>query len=94
LESQEIAKIEAQKELDRKLLIESEDIKWIMSNKRGRRYIWRLITRAGVYKTSFTANSNATAFNEGARNIGLSIISDVYDSAPESFEVMVKENRQ
>jgi len=72
--------------------IEIEDLKWVMSNKRGRRFAWRLLDRAGIYRTSFTGNST-TFFNEGMRNIGLMLVADIHEACPEAYALMIKENR-
>ena len=71
---------------------EADDIKWLMSGKRGRRVMWRLLDRAGVYRSSFTGNSE-TFFREGERNIGLAFLAQVLDVAPDAFPTMVEENR-
>lgn len=72
--------------------IEFEDLKWVMSNKRGRRFAWRLLDRAGIYRTSFTGNST-TFFNEGMRNIGLMLVADIHEACPEAYALMIKENK-
>jgi hypothetical protein len=66
------------------------DFKWLMSNKRGRRIIWRMLEKTGVFRTSFTGDS-ATFFNEGQRNIGLMLISDIHEHCPEMYLTMLKE---
>jgi hypothetical protein len=68
-----------------------EDFKWLMSDKRGRRFIWRLLEMTGVYRTSFTGNST-TFFNEGQRNIGLMVVNEVHSNCPELYETLIKEN--
>jgi len=30
---------------------EAADVKWLMNNKRGRRMVWRLLDRAGVFRS-------------------------------------------
>ncbi len=72
--------------------VEAEDWKWLMSSKQGRRIAWRLLERAGVYRTSFTGNSE-TFFREGMRNMGLTIISDIHAHAPEAYALMVTESK-
>ena len=71
---------------------EAEDIKWLMSGKRGRRVMWRLLDRAGVFRSSFTGNSE-TFFREGQRNIGLIYLGHVHEHTPEAYPTMVEENR-
>jgi hypothetical protein len=70
---------------------ETEDWAWIMGEKRGRRIVWRLLERTGMYRTSFTGD-NATFFNEGQRNIGLAIVARVMDAAPNAYGLMAGEN--
>lgn len=71
---------------------ELKDFAKVISNPEGRRVIWRYLEECGVFKTSFTGNSQ-TFFLEGQRNIGLKILADVNDTSPEAYVIMVKENR-
>jgi hypothetical protein len=70
---------------------EAEDVKWLMSSKRGRRIIWRMLDRAGVYRLSFNTNSMSMAFAEGARNEGLRLISLVHRHCADLYPTMLKE---
>lgn len=70
-----------------------DDFKWLMSNKRGRRFVWRLLERTGVFRTSFTGTS-ATYFNEGQRNVGLMLIAQVNDCCPDAYAQMLQESKQ
>lgn len=49
---------------------ERDELLWLMSDKRGRRYMHRLLTRAGIYLTSFTGDALSMAFNEGLKQEG------------------------
>lgn len=81
------------KEKDRKLSRDGqvEDFKWLMSDKRGRRFVWRLLEMTGVYRTSFTGNST-TFFNEGMRNVGLMVVNEIHSNCPELYDTLIKEN--
>ena len=70
---------------------EESDVKWLMSNKRGRRIIWRLLNQSGVFRLSFNTDSMLMAFAEGNRNFGNRILSLVHSQCPELYPVMVKE---
>ena len=74
------------------LQTEQEDFKWLMGNKRGRRIVWRLLERTGVYRSSFTGNSE-TFFREGMRNVGLALLAQVHEITPDQFAVMLKEQQ-
>lgn len=70
---------------------EAEDIKWLMSSKRGRRMVWRQLERAGVFRLSFNTNSMTMAFAEGARNEGLRLLSLIHGNCSELYATMLKE---
>lgn len=90
LRGQEEAEADAREEAKLEAKIEEEDLKWVMSNKRGRRFVWRLLDRAGIYRSSFTGNST-TFFNEGQRNIGLMLVAEIHRSCPDQYTQMIKE---
>lgn len=93
LRAQERARAEADERVARQRRIELDDVRWLMSDKRGRRLIWRLFAIAGIYRTSFTGNST-TFFNEGRRDVGLHFLSDVQEACPERFLEMLKEQKE
>lgn len=68
-----------------------DDVKFILSTTQGRRFIWRLISLCGVYRSSFTGNST-TFFNEGGRNIGLQLVADIHNVDPDAYASMIKEH--
>lgn len=84
----------ANAKLRNKLAVETEeaDIKWLMGSKRGRRILWRLLDRAGVFRLSFNTNAMQMAFAEGNRNEGLRTLGMIHSQCPELYPTMVKEN--
>jgi hypothetical protein len=70
---------------------EEADIRWLMSSKRGRRTIWRLLDQSGVFRLSFNPNAMQMAFAEGNRNFGNRTLSLIHLICPELYPVMVKE---
>jgi hypothetical protein len=68
----------------------AENWAWLMSSKRGRAMVREIMTFCGVYKSSFTGNSE-TYFREGQRNVGLYILSLVQQHAPDFYVEMIKE---
>lgn len=74
--------------------LEAADFKWVMSNRRGRRHLWRLLERAGLYRTSFTTNANLTAFNEGRRDVGLYVLDQITRHTPDGYTLMLKEAKE
>jgi hypothetical protein len=92
LRGQELAKDESDLRKRMAAEVEESDLRWLMSSKRGRRIIWRLLEQAGVFRLSFNTNAMQMAFNEGCRNFGNRTIGQVHAFCPELYPVMVKEN--
>ena len=69
---------------------ERADIVWLMSGPRGRRIVWRLLEKAGVFRQAFNPDALTMAFVEGCRNEGLRLLSVVH-TLPE-YAAMVSEN--
>ena len=72
---------------------EESDIKWLMSSKRGRRFVWRLLEQAGVFRSSFNTNAMAMSFGEGNRNYGLQLLNLIHTLCPELYPTMIKEQQ-
>ncbi|MCH2219622.1 MAG: endopeptidase [Aquabacterium sp.] len=72
---------------------EADDVKWLMSSKRGRRIVWRQLEQAAVFRLTFNTNAMQMAFAEGNRNQGVRLLALVHQVAPQLYPVMVEENR-
>tara|TARA_R110000803_G_scaffold4054_6_gene13896 strand:- start:8811 stop:9071 length:261 start_codon:yes stop_codon:yes gene_type:complete len=74
---------------------ELSDIKVVMSTENGRRFMYRQLVRAGLYKISYVAGAGPdhTAFNEGGRNVGLWLSGELMQADPAMFMKMMEENR-
>tara|TARA_Y100001963_G_scaffold125931_1_gene177963 strand:- start:4 stop:348 length:345 start_codon:yes stop_codon:yes gene_type:complete len=72
---------------------QESDIKWLMSSKRGRRFVWRLLEQAGVFRSSFNTNAMAMSFGEGNRNYGLQLLNLIHTLCPELYPTMIKEQQ-
>ncbi len=70
--------------------IEVADVRFLLGTQQGRRYVWRHLTNAGIFETSFTGNST-TFFNEGKRAVGLKMLAEVMEANPEAYVVMMSE---
>lgn len=73
---------------------EVEDIKWLMSSKRGRRIVHRFLESAGVYRISFHTNALQMAFNEGNRNQGNALLATVTTHCPEQYTELLNEAKK
>ena len=54
--------------------------------------MWRLLSRAGVFRSSFNTNAMQMAFAEGNRNYGLGMLDAIQRLVPEQYPVMLAEN--
>lgn len=72
--------------------LEIADLKWLMSNKRGRRIVFRMLERAGVWRLSFNTNALTMAFAEGTRNEGLRLLAQITEHCLDRHSEMLLEN--
>ena len=87
--SEEDVKSKSQEMLDNR---ELSDIRFILKSCEGRRFLWKVMAAAGVFRTSFRGgSSDQTAFNEGKRSIGLDILNSLIEANPKSFTQMQEE---
>ena len=93
LAGQDVAKQEAAEKAKLKTRIEIDDLKWVMQNKRGRRFVHGILERAGVWRLSFHTNALQMAFNEGSRNEGLALLAKLTEQCPEFYSLMLKEHK-
>ena len=91
LADQEAERRERDKHARTTAYLAAEDMKWLMGSKRGRRITFRVLEGTGMYRSSFSDKALLTAFNEGQRNVGLMLMAQIHEVAPESYTLMMKE---
>lgn len=89
VDEREEASEKAQAALRRKQQV--EDFKWLMAHAQGRRIVSRLLEESGVHRTSFNHSGSVMAFNEGKRHLGLYLMAEILEIAPESYVKLLKE---
>lgn len=94
LQAQERAQAETGERSKAEQNREIEDLKWLMSNKRGRRFVCRQLERAGVWRLSFNTNALSMAFNEGQRNEGLRLMAQITTHCADRYTEMLKESKE
>lgn len=62
-----------------------------MSDKRGRRFVWRLLATAQIYSVVLTGD-HRVHINEGRREVGLRFLLDLQEHMPARFVEMLKEH--
>ncbi len=78
------------KERDRAKQI-AKDCRDVMELVCGRRLVYRLLDRAGIWRVSYAGDTNQTMFNEGQRNMGLALLDDLNRSCPDLYLTMMAE---
>lgn len=72
---------------------ERDELLWLMSDKRGRRFMHRLLERSGLYLSSYTGEALSMAFNEGLKQEGRHQMAQVTKHCLPRFIEMQKEAR-
>jgi len=67
------------------------DVRKVISSVEGRRLFWRILSHAGLYKSSFTGNTS-TYFEEGRRSEGLYWLDELMQSDQKAFAMMQAEH--
>jgi hypothetical protein len=67
-----------------------DDFIFIMRSAQGRRFMWRMLDRTGVYRTTFRPNSEM-AFLEGVRSVGVSVLGDMHKWCLDEVFLMMNE---
>lgn len=71
---------------------ETNDLKSVLSTPAGRRFVWRQLAEAGVFRTSFVPlASDSTAYNEGRRSLGIALLAEITTETPHSYLLMQQE---
>lgn len=71
---------------------EFSDFRWLMGDHRGRRFMWRALEKTRMFMSSMGPTDAATNFNEGQRNVGLFLLSEINAVCPALYAVMASEN--
>lgn len=70
------------------------DTKAVLASPEGRRFVWDLLSSAGILQRSYTGNS-ATFYNEGRRAMGLDILERVQAADATAFpNMMIAESQR
>ena len=72
-----------------------EDIKWLMAHKAGKRIVWRLLDRTGVFRNPFNNSGSVMAFKAGEQNVGQALLAEIMTHCPDAFMSMLTDaNRE
>lgn len=75
------------------------DFKWLMRDVKGRRLVYWLLSRSGVFRTTFDESplraqymSIAMAHAEGRKDMGYRLMGKIGSICPDQYTKMMKEN--
>ena len=71
---------------------EQSDLVRLMSEPWGRRIAWRLLQRSWVFSSDFYLDPRKSAFIEGQRSVGATLLNDLNNACPALYPQMVTEN--
>lgn len=95
----DLPEVEADADLQRaadRFAEESDDqaFEWLMKGPKGRRFIFGLLGRTGVFGSSFSTNAMTMAHNEGQRSVGCWLLGEIKRLCPRDYAQMMQENRK
>ena len=67
------------------------DLRWIMSDVRGRRYMWGELGRNGLHSQTYSPNNSEQCFKAGQRNAALNMLADLTRVTPDDYLLMQAE---
>lgn len=67
------------------------DLLFVMSDERGRRFIWAELGRNGLHRQTYSPNNSEQSFNAGERNAAIKLNLDVMRVSPELYLTMQRE---
>ena len=67
------------------------DLAWILADAQGRRFLYRILGIAGIYRNPFDSDHSIMAANCGQMNVGLQLLSEIQRINPEGYLLMLKE---
>lgn len=73
-------------------IFNDDDLKDVMREPYGRRFIWQLLESAQVFQTAFSGEqTHFTAFSEGKKYQGTLLFAQLQEVCPELYLRMIKE---
>ena len=68
-----------------------ENIRALAKTRQGKEFIWWLLEQTGVYSSTHVDSPHHSAYNEGRRSVGVSIIELLSDSDPTIYPKLLME---
>jgi hypothetical protein len=72
--------------------LEHLELSSIMGTANGRNVIRRILINTGVFGNAFDVNDRQHAYNEGRRSVGVALINELKEVAPDTFQLLLREH--
>jgi hypothetical protein len=73
---------------------ELKDLAFVVAERPGRRFIWRQLIEAGIFKTSYDHSGSQMYLNEGMKQHGYRLMADLEELDPRLYSQMALEANQ
>ena len=67
------------------------DLRFLLKNVEGRRFIWGVFTKCGTFVSPKSNNNDDTNMFIGRQQVGLDLLNDILEAKPEAFTQMQQE---
>lgn len=71
--------------------LRKDDLEFVLSDPKGRRFIWDLFSATNLFSNCFDREALIMAFRAGTRDVGLELFREVAFGFPEKYSEMVAE---
>lgn len=83
----EVATKKAERARDREL----NDLRVVLASPQGRRFLWRQLQDAGIYRCAFYDDARYAEFVNGMRNAGCRLLADIHEADANAYHKMATE---
>ena len=84
----------AEREQKAKREIEISDFKWLMTDERGRRFVWRLMSEGRVFHNPAGADMFEIGRQVGEKSQGLKLLNELIALCPEKWLEMINDQKR
>lgn len=71
---------------------ELNDIKTVLSTISGRRFLWKIMSKARTFASVFSENSNVMSYRSGKQDLGRFVMAEITEADENLLLKMMKEN--
>jgi len=72
---------------------ELNDIRTVLSNASGRRFLWRILSKCNTFNSVYTKDENRVFYNSGQQDIGHFLMAEVVETDENLLLKMMKDNQ-